>query len=87
MSNVEKLSVALTSEMARRVRAAVVGGDYASVSEVVRDALREWAERREGGAWMRQAWEDGIASGVSDHYRSAAEIKAAGRARLAKLKA
>jgi len=46
MSNVEKLSIALTPDMAAEVRAAVEGGDYGSVSEVVRDALRDWRRRR-----------------------------------------
>jgi antitoxin ParD1/3/4 len=46
MANVEKLSVALTPDMVAEVRAAVEGGDYGSVSEVVRDALRDWRLRR-----------------------------------------
>jgi antitoxin ParD1/3/4 len=46
MANVEKLSVALTPDMVAEVRAAVAGGDYGSVSEVVRDALRDWRLRR-----------------------------------------
>ncbi len=46
MANVEKLSIALTPEMAADLRAAVEDGDYGSVSEVVRDALRDWRMRR-----------------------------------------
>lgn len=46
MANVEKLSVALTPDMAAELRAAVEAGDYGSVSEVVRDALRDWRLRR-----------------------------------------
>jgi antitoxin ParD1/3/4 len=46
MANVEKISVALTSDMVAEVRAAVEGGDYGSVSEVIRDALRDWRLRR-----------------------------------------
>jgi antitoxin ParD1/3/4 len=46
MTNVEKLSIALTPDMAAEVRAAVAHGDYGSVSEVVRDALRDWRLRR-----------------------------------------
>jgi antitoxin ParD1/3/4 len=42
MANVEKLSIALTAEMAAMVRQAVESGEYASSSEVVRDALRDW---------------------------------------------
>ena len=46
MANVEKLSIALTPDMAAEVRAAVTHGDYGSVSEVVREALRDWRLRR-----------------------------------------
>jgi antitoxin ParD1/3/4 len=46
MANVEKLSVALTPDMAAEIRAAVQYDDYGSVSEVVRDALRDWRLRR-----------------------------------------
>jgi antitoxin ParD1/3/4 len=46
MSKVEKLSVALTPDMVAELRAAVDSGDYGSVSEVVRDALRDWRLRR-----------------------------------------
>lgn len=46
MSSVEHLSVALTPEMAVEMRAAVKSGDYGSISEVVRDALRNWRLRR-----------------------------------------
>ena len=36
----------MPSDMAAVVKAAVDAGDYASTSEVVRDALREWKTRR-----------------------------------------
>jgi len=46
MSRVEKISFALTHDLLASVRDAVKSGDYASSSEVVRDALRDWKERR-----------------------------------------
>ena len=46
MANVEKLSVAVTPEMAAMLREVVGSGEYASSSEVVREALREWKFRR-----------------------------------------
>lgn len=46
MANVEKISVALTPEMAAMLREAVGSGEYASASEVMREALREWKFRR-----------------------------------------
>jgi antitoxin ParD1/3/4 len=40
MPEVEKLSIALTTEQAALVRQVVESGEYASNSEVIRDALR-----------------------------------------------
>lgn len=40
MQNVEKLSITLPREMARIIREKVATGEYASNSEVVREALR-----------------------------------------------
>lgn len=65
--NVEKISVALTPEMMARVRAAVESGDYASTSEVIRAALRDWQdyqERRDGALKkLRALIQEGIDSG------------------------
>jgi antitoxin ParD1/3/4 len=38
----ERLTITLTEDMAQRIKAAVSTGQYASSSEVIRDALREW---------------------------------------------
>ena len=46
MPNVEKLSIALTPEMATLVRDAVKSGEYASSSEIIREALRDWKYKR-----------------------------------------
>jgi antitoxin ParD1/3/4 len=46
MANVEKISVALTPEMAATMREVVSSGEYASASEVMREALRDWKHRR-----------------------------------------
>jgi antitoxin ParD1/3/4 len=47
MPAVEKISIALPGEMAAKVRKAVETGEYASSSEVVRDALQEWMLKRD----------------------------------------
>jgi antitoxin ParD1/3/4 len=47
MANVEKLSIALTPEMAEIVRQSVKDGEYASSSEVIREALRDWTIKRQ----------------------------------------
>jgi antitoxin ParD1/3/4 len=69
MGKIEKISVALTPELASMVRKAVDGGSYASTSEVVRDALRVWrqqAEQRdEAVAGIRRLWQEGLESGLA----------------------
>jgi antitoxin ParD1/3/4 len=47
MGAIERVTVALTAELAAEVREAVEAGTYASASDVVRDALYLWQQRRE----------------------------------------
>jgi antitoxin ParD1/3/4 len=67
MANVEKLSIALTPELASTVREAITSGQYASASELMREALREWQQRRlereRALAEIGRLWDEGIASG------------------------
>ena len=46
MSNIERVTITLTAEMAEAVRLAVQTGEYASTSEVIREALRDWRHKR-----------------------------------------
>jgi antitoxin ParD1/3/4 len=46
MHNAEKISITLPRDMLRDIRAAVDAGDYASTSEVLRDAVRSWQRQR-----------------------------------------
>ncbi len=46
MAEIERMTITLPSEMAAVVKGAVEGGDYASSSEVVREALRDWKTKR-----------------------------------------
>jgi antitoxin ParD1/3/4 len=67
MANAEELSMILPSEMVAEIRAAVNDGDYGSVSEVVRDALRHWHLRRKAEALpadeLRTLVREGMQSG------------------------
>lgn len=60
----EKISIALPPEMVSIVRNAVATGEYASSSEVIRDALRDWAYKRtlrqQGIAELRQLWQEAL---------------------------
>jgi antitoxin ParD1/3/4 len=47
MQVAEKISITVTSEQLRVVRESVAAGEYASTSEVLRDALRLWQRQRE----------------------------------------
>ncbi|HLH50825.1 MAG TPA: type II toxin-antitoxin system ParD family antitoxin [Roseiarcus sp.] len=46
MAELERLTITLPAEMAAVVKGAVEAGDYASTSEVVRAALRDWKTKR-----------------------------------------
>lgn len=85
MANVEELSIALTPEMARLVRGAVESGEYASNSEVVREALREWEQRRalqqQDVEELRRLWAEGVASGAG-RFADIEAINAEARRRL-----
>ena len=70
MDNIEKLSITLTAEQAKLVRSAVKSGEFATTSEVIRDALRGWQLRRRSAteqvAEYRRLWKEGIESGPSE---------------------
>jgi antitoxin ParD1/3/4 len=46
MSTIERMTITLTAEMAEAVRLAVQSGEYASSSEIIREALRDWRHKR-----------------------------------------
>ncbi len=46
MSDIERMTFTLTAEMAQTVKSAVKRGDYASSSEIIREALRDWQRKR-----------------------------------------
>ena len=67
MPHVEKVSIALTPEMVAVVRQAVESGEYASNSEIVREALRDWKSKRalqqQEVEELRRLWHEGLHSG------------------------
>ncbi len=87
MAKVEKISVALTAEMAASVRGVVEAGEYASASEVIRDALREWgavrARRGQAIEELRRLAQEGIDSGYG-RFESIEDIIEEGRRQLGK---
>ncbi len=47
MSTVERMTITMPAELAAVVRKTVEAGEYASTSEVIREALREWHRSRD----------------------------------------
>lgn len=68
MPEVKKVSVALTGEQVSALKAAVETGEYATTSEIVREAIRDWQFKRElrheDLNRLRQIWDEGNASGT-----------------------
>jgi antitoxin ParD1/3/4 len=67
MNKTEKITVALPKDTLCAVRDAVGSGDYASTSEVIRDALRDWKLKRRVARMeldeMRRLIQEGAESG------------------------
>ena len=72
-----KISISITDEHAALLQEAVGSGAYASSSEVVREALREWRARRVVG----ELWDAGIASGRTEPGLTMADIMREARSR------
>jgi antitoxin ParD1/3/4 len=89
MSGIERLTITLPAEMAILVRGAVDDGDYASTSEVVRTALRDWKMKRslqlQELAALKSDIDKGLADVVSGRVKDfdAANIIERGRTLLA----
>jgi antitoxin ParD1/3/4 len=87
VSNVAKISVALTSEQISALRSAVDSGEYATTSEVVREAVRDWQAKRqlreEDIKRLQQLWATGKASGSAKSL-DLDMVRRAARRRLAK---
>ncbi|MEI9418972.1 type II toxin-antitoxin system ParD family antitoxin [Mesorhizobium sp. Cs1321R2N1] len=67
MGQVDKRSITLSPELAQAVDDVVAAGEYASASEVIRDALRQWKDRRDLMGYtveeLRKLVQEGIDSG------------------------
>ncbi len=62
---VVRKTISLTKEHHEYVRSCVVSGEFASDSEVMREALREKIERAKREAWLLEEVQKGIDSGYS----------------------
>jgi antitoxin ParD1/3/4 len=88
MGHVDKRSITLSPDLATAVDEAVAAGEYASASEVIRDALRDWKEKRDLFGYtleeLRALVQEGLDSGPPKDGPSTMErLIAKARARLA----
>lgn len=47
MSKLERITITMPEEMAAKLREAVNAGGYATTSEIVREALRDWSDEQD----------------------------------------
>jgi antitoxin ParD1/3/4 len=66
MGAIERLTITLPTDMAGVVKGAVDDGDYASTSEVIREALRDWKLKRELRLGQLAALKADIDRGLAD---------------------
>jgi antitoxin ParD1/3/4 len=66
VSQIERMTITMPGEMAAVVKEAVAGGDYASTSEVVREALRDWKLKRALRLQELTALQSDIDKGLAD---------------------
>jgi antitoxin ParD1/3/4 len=66
MAEIERLTITLPHDMAAVLKGAVEGGDYASSSEVVREALRDWKMKRALQLKEMEALKADIDRGLTD---------------------
>ena len=70
MPDIQKISVALTGEQLSALKAAVASGEYATTSEIIREAIRDWQFKRElrqeDVKRLRKLWDEGKASGPAE---------------------
>ena len=88
MPDVQKVSVALTGEQIASLKAAVETGDYATTSEIVREAIRDWQFKRElrqeDVRRLRELWDEGKAGGPAEPL-DFDELRREARSRLTRI--
>ena len=66
MFEIERMTITLPTDMAAALKGAVVAGDYASTSEVVREAIRDWKMKRAVQVQELAALKADIDKGLAD---------------------
>ena len=66
MATIERLTVTMPAKMAATLKRAVDSGEYASASEVIREALRDWSFKRQLRLEELAALKQDIDKGLAD---------------------
>jgi antitoxin ParD1/3/4 len=90
VADIQKVSIALTGGQLAALKAAVEAGEYATTSEIVREAVRDWQFKRElrqeEVKRLRKLWDEGKASGPAEPF-DVERTLAAASVRLKEVKA
>ena len=74
MSKLERITVSMPEEMAAKIRAAVDCGEYATTSEIVREALRDWTASQDRREASLAAFRAEIDKGLEGPFLPAEEV-------------
>ena len=66
MSEIERLTITLPAQMANDLKSVVAAGEYASTSEIVREALRDWKTKHTIHQQELEALKSDIDNGLAD---------------------
>lgn len=66
MAGIQRITITLPADMASAIKGAIEDGDYASSSEVVREALRDWKMKRKLQSRHLEALKAEIERGLAD---------------------
>jgi antitoxin ParD1/3/4 len=87
MPAIERLTVTMPAEMAANLRHAIEGGEYATTSEIVREALRDWTRKHDSERQQLEDLRAAIAEGDKGEGIPAEEVFAEMRALIAERRA
>lgn len=76
MPNIERVTFTLPTKLAAVVKEAVENGDYASSSEVIREALRDWIAKHDAEQRALAELREMISEGMAGEGRPAAGVLA-----------
>lgn len=72
---VHQFSITLPAQMAQEIHARVECGDYASASEVIREAMRVWLQREKRLKGLDEAIAVGIAQADAGQFLNMAQFR------------